>query len=481
MARDDYESVIGLEVHVELSTETKVFCGCPTRFGAEPNSQTCPICLGLPGTLPVLNRKALEYGLKTALALHGTITPFSKFDRKNYFYPDLPKNYQISQYDLPLSTGGFVMIDLEGEKKIRIRRVHLEEDTGKLIHPEGDNRASLLDFNRSGIPLLEIVSEPDLRTPDEAYAYATALKANLEYLGVSDCNMEEGSLRCDTNISVRKRGSQELGVKVEIKNLNSFRSVKLSLQYEIARQIQALEEGKGLTQETRLWDTGKNVTLPMRSKESAHDYRYFPDPDLVPFVLSKEAIETLRKSLPELPEERIERFERDYGLPSYDVKVLTGEKKLSDYYEVCVRLLKKPKLIANWVMGPLLEQLKDPREIDHFPVTPDRLVTLLNCLEQGEITQLAAKQVLEIMTQTRETPQEIIRRENLAQIQDLGMLDRLIQEAIQENPKSVLDYHQGKENAMMYLVGQVMKKTKGSANPKKVNQLLKEKLEEAKK
>ncbi|MBI4437238.1 MAG: Asp-tRNA(Asn)/Glu-tRNA(Gln) amidotransferase subunit GatB [Candidatus Omnitrophica bacterium] len=476
-----YEAVVGIEMHLELSTQTKIFCGCSTRFGAEPNSQTCPVCLGLPGTLPVLNRKALEYGIKVALALHGSITPRIKFDRKNYFYPDLPKNYQISQYDLPLCTGGFVTIETEeGKRKINIRRVHLEEDTGKLVHLE-EEAASLLDFNRSGIPLLEIVSEPDLRSPEEAHAYVTALKAILEYLEVSNCNMEEGSLRCDTNVSVRQSGSQELGVKVEIKNLNSFRAVKLSLQYEITRQIDALEKGEKVFQETRLWDAAKNVTLPMRSKEYAHDYRYFPEPDLVPFILSEKEIQEVRKSLPELPEERIERFKRDYSLSSYDAGVLTSEKALSAYYEASVRLLNKPKLIANWIMGPVLEQVKDPRDIDRFSVSPERLVELLEALERGEITQLAAKKVLDVMVKTRESPQVIIQREHLAQIQDVGALDRLIREAIEENPKTVSDYHRGKESAMMYLIGQVMKKTKGSANPEKVNQRLKEKLEETKK
>ena len=476
----EYEAVIGLEVHVELLTETKVFCGCLTRFGAEPNSQTCPVCLGLPGSLPVLNRKALDYGLRTALALQATISPLIKFDRKNYFYPDLPKNYQISQYDLPLATNGYLLIDTEeGRKKIRIRRIHLEEDTGKLIHPEGD-RLSLLDFNRSGIPLLEIVSEPDLRTPEEAHAYATALKANLEYLGVSDCNMEEGSLRCDTNVSVRKKGAQELGVKVEIKNLNSFRAVKSSLQYEIERQMEALREGKTLTQETRLWDVTKNRTFPMRSKEYAHDYRYFPEPDLVPFILSKEEIEKVQKELPELPEERRERFQKEYELSPYDAKILTSEKALSEYYEAAVRLFKKPKRVANWVMGPVLEYLKSPEEIHQFPVTPERLVALLTHLEKGEITQLAAKEVFGIMTKSQDPPEAIIRREKLTQIDDTSQLDPLIQEAIEGNPRTVLDYHQGKENAIMFLVGQVMKKTKGSANPQKVTKRLKEKLEEAK-
>ncbi len=476
----DYEPVIGLEVHVELSTETKVFCGCPTRFGAEPNTQTCPVCLGFPGSLPVLNRKALEYGIKTALALHGTISPLIKFDRKNYFYPDLPKNYQISQYDLPLGRGGYIMVEGDtGKKKIRIHRVHLEEDTGKLIHPEA-SPTSLLDFNRSGIPLLEIVSEPDIRTPDEAHAYATALKANLEYLDVSDCNMEQGSLRCDTNVSVRKKGQETFGTKVEIKNLNSFRAVKLSVQYEIDRQIRQLEAGGKLVQETRLWDPAKNATFPMRSKEYAHDYRYFPEPDLVPFVLSKGEIEALRETIPELPEERMERFVKGYQLPPYDAKVLTSEKALSDYFEASVRLFSNPKQVANWVIGPVLEHAKTPEGIASFAVPPERLVELLRFLESGKITQLAAKQVLEEMVRTKEPAAAVIQRENLSQIQDTGTLEHLIQEAIRENPKTVADYHQGKENAMMYLIGQVMKKTKGSANPKKVNVLLKEKLEEAK-
>jgi len=477
---DSYEAVIGLEVHVELSTKTKIFCGCPTTFGADPNSQTCPVCLGLPGTLPVLNREALNHGLKTVLALRGTVSSYIKFDRKNYFYPDLPKDFQISQYDFPIGRGGAITIETEGQKKeIRIHRIHLEEDTGKLVHPEGE-KTSLLDYNRSGIPLLEIVSEPDMRTPDEAYAYANALKANLQYLRISDCNMEEGSLRCDTNVSVRKKGSETLGTKIEIKNLNSFRSVKQSLQYEIERQIKALEAGEVLSQETRLWDPVKNVTQIMRSKESAHDYRYFPEPDLVPFVLSSEALEALQKNLPELPEERVERFKRDYQLPEYDARVLTSERKLSEYYEEAVKRFQKPKLVANWVMGPVLEHLKDPRDIEQFAVTPERLVALLTHLDKKEITQLSAKQVLETMVSTGETPEVIIQRENLSQIQDVGTLDRFVQEAIQENPKSVSDYHQGKENAIMFLVGQVMKKSKGNANPQKVNELLKAKLLEDK-
>ncbi len=480
ISMDKYEAVIGIETHVELLTVSKVFCGCPTQFGADPNSQTCPVCLGFPGSLPVLNRKALEYGFKVGLALHGTLSKWIKFDRKNYFYPDLPKNYQISQYDFPLCAGGYVDIETGGEKKqIRIRRVHLEEDTGKLLHPEGET-TSLLDFNRAGIPLLEVVSEPDIRTPDEAHAYVTALKSILEYLGVSDCNMEEGSLRCDTNVSVRKKGVADLGVKIEIKNLNSFRAVKQSLQYEIERQAQAVEGGEKLRQETRLWDAVKNITLPMRSKESAHDYRYFPEPDLVPFTLKESEIDRIRKALPELPEERIERFQKSYGLSLYDARVLTSEKALSEYYEACVRLLNKPKLIANWVMGPILEHLEDPRQIHNFAITPERLTALLLLLDGKKVTQLAAKQALGIMVKTGESPEEVVKRENLLQVHDEGTLEGLVQEAITENPKVVSDYHGGKESAMMYLIGQVMRKTKGSANPEKVTQRLKEKLAEMK-
>ena len=479
---NDYESVIGLEVHLELATESKVFCGCPTRFGEEPNSQTCPVCLGLPGSLPVLNRKVLEYGLRVALALQGEISPRIKFDRKNYFYPDLPKNYQISQYDEPLSTGGFLEIKSDAfQKKVRLRRVHLEEDTGKLMHLEGEN-ASLIDFNRSGRALLEIVSEPDLRNGEETTLYLTQLKSLLEYLEVSDCDMEKGSLRCDTNISVRKTGTQELGVKVEIKNLNSFRAVRLALDYERKRQIEALESGGTLTQQTRLWDATKNVTAPMRSKEYAHDYRYFPEPDLVPFILTREEIESVRRSLPELPAQRLERFIHSYGLSAYDAQLLIMEKPLSDFFERSVKLWNSPKRLANWMMGPFLEKLKSYESLSKFPVTPQRLVELLQLVEKGALTQLSAKQVFEKMVQTGRAPQEIMEKEQLTQIHDESSLRRFVQEAIQENQKSVEDYRNGKEQALMFLVGQVMKKTKGSASPNTVQQLLRETLrEEAKK
>ena len=478
----EYESVVGLEVHLELATASKVFCGCPTRFGAEPNSQSCPVCLGLPGSLPVLNRKVLEYGLRVALSLEGQISPRIKFDRKNYFYPDLPKNYQISQYDQPLSTGGFLEMKSESlQKKIRIRRVHIEEDTGKLLHLEGEN-VSLIDFNRSGIPLLEIVSEPDLRSGEEAHLYLTQLKSLLEYLEVSDCDMEKGSLRCDTNISVRKKGSEELGVKVEIKNLNSFRAVRLALDYERKRQIDVLESAGKLTQETRLWDAARNVTAPMRSKEYAHDYRYFPEPDLVPFVLTRQEIEAVRRSLPELPAQRQGRFVRSYGLSDYDARLLTMEKALSEFFERAVSLWNSPKRIANWMMGPFLERLKSYESLSQFPVTPERLVELLRLVETGTLTQLSAKQVFERMVETGGTPQEIVEKEKLGQIHDESSLRRLVQEAIQENQKSAEDYRSGKEQALMFLVGQVMRKTKGSANPATVHHLLRENLqEEAKK
>lgn len=474
----EYEAVIGLEVHLELSTQSKVFCGCATRFGAEPNSQTCPVCLGLPGALPVLNRKALGYGLRAALALNGTISPRIQFDRKNYFYPDLPKNYQISQYDLPIARGGFLEITNGSiRKKVRMRRIHLEEDTGKLVHLEGEN-ASLIDFNRAGIPLLEIVSEPDLRSPEEAHLYLTTLKSILEYLEVSDCDMEKGSLRCDTNVSVRRPGSEALGVKVEIKNLNSFRGVRLALEYETKRQIDVLDSGGTLTQETRLWDAEKGTTVPMRSKEYAHDYRYFPEPDLVPFLLTKDQIESVRADLPELPAQRIERFLRDYELTPYDAGVLTAEKGLSDFFERCVGLWHHPKRIANWIIGPFLEKLKSFDSVLSFPVTPERLVALLQLVEGGRVTHLAAKQVFEKMVESGGSPEEIVAQEKLARIDDESYLVQLVQEVIRENQKSIGDYRGGKEQALMFLMGQVMRKTKGSADPARVSQLLKESLQE---
>jgi len=473
----ELETIIGLEVHLQLATETKAFCGCSTGFGASPNSHTCPVCLGFPGSLPVLNKKALAYAMKVALALNCKIQDVVKFDRKNYYYPDLPKNYQISQYDLPLSADGFVAIKTEDNvKRIRIKRVHLEEDAGKLIHEENRD-ASLVDFNRSGMPLLEIVSEPEMNSPQEALDYLSTLKLTLKYLEVSDCDMEKGSLRCDANISLREKGVKELGVKTEVKNMNSFKAVKAALTFEVNRQAEILAQGGKITQDTRLWDTEKEITISMRSKEEAHDYRYFPDPDLVPFIIPKEEIEIAQASLPELPQQRLERFKKEYNLSDYDSFGLVQDKELADYFEGCVKLYPQPKQICNWLIGPLSAELNHRKvSLHQLDLSPQKLVELVGSAATGVTSNLVAKEVLTNMIDTKKSASEIIKEQGLAQLSNTGDLSVFVEEVIKEHEKSVNDFLQGKESALMFLIGQVMKKSKGKANPKIAGDILRERL-----
>ena len=479
----DYEAVIGLEVHAELKTNSKIFCSCSTKFGGEPNTHVCPVCLGLPGTLPVINKSVVELAIKAGLALNCEIAPFSKFDRKNYYYPDLPKNYQTSQYDLPIATGGYLDIDVEGQKKrIGITRLHMEEDAGKLVH-SGESISgaefSLVDYNRTGVPLAEIVSEPDMSSPEEARAYLDLLKAILEYTDVSDCKMQEGSLRCDANVSVRPKGQKKLGTKAEVKNMNSFRALQRALEYEIERQIEVLEDGGEIVQQTRSWNEAKGITEVMRSKEDAQDYRYLPEPDLVPMVIDKQWIERIRTGLPELPLARKMRFIEDYELPEYDASVVTSSKKLADFFEAVVSKYGNAKEISNWIMGELLKLLNaNNMEIDESPITPEALVSLLECQRDGIISGKIAKQVFEEMFATGKSAEEIIKEKNLVQISDSGELEGIIGAVMQNNPKSVEDFRGGKEQALKFLVGQVMKETKGKANPQMVNDIFLKKLSE---
>lgn len=472
-----YEPVIGLEVHVQIKTVSKMFCGCATEFGGAPNSHTCPVCLGFPGALPVLNRRALMGAIRAALAVGCGIRDEVKFHRKNYFYPDLPKNYQISQYDEPLSEDGHVEIKTGGgEKTIRIKRVHMEEDAGKLIHEE-DGDSSFVDFNRSGMPLLEIVSEPDINSPEEAYQYLTDLKLLLRYLEVSDCDMEKGSLRCDANISVRKKGETGLGTKAEVKNMNSFKAVKAALEFEFERQVKCLEGGGRIVQETRLWDPDKAITVSMRSKEEAHDYRYFPEPDLVPFALRNDLIETERRNLPELPRTRKARFISALGLPEYDAEVLTQDKETADYFEECLKYYDKAKVVSNWLMGDVAGFLNAKNlSIGDSKVKPRGLAGLLKEVDSGRISRKMAKDIIVEMLDTGREAVAIISEKGLAQISDIGELDKVAEEVIAENKKSAEDFAGGKENALMFLVGQVMKKTKGKANPAVINKILRDKL-----
>jgi len=467
-----YETVIGLEVHVHLKTKTKAFCGCSTEFGQDPNSQTCPVCLGLPGSLPVLNKKALELTIKTALALNCQVNNYLKFDRKNYYYPDLPKNYQISQYDMPISSNGFII--LSSGKKIKIRRAHLEEDAGKLIH---QTDSSLVDYNRSGMPLLEIVSEPDINSPDEAYEYLSKLKLILQYIAISDCDMEKGSLRCDANISLRKMGDKELGVKTELKNMNSFKAVKEALQFEINRQTEALNNGERIVQDTRLWDDQKEITVSMRSKEEAHDYRYFPEPDLVPFSIEQNFIDQIKKEIPELPQARVARFIKDLQLSEYDVNVIIQDKALADYFEECTKLYKNAKNISNWLLGAVSSEINSRKtSIQELKLKPKDLVGLIEEVDKATVSNLSAKEILTLMIDSGKSAGAIISEKGLAQVSDEGELEKLADESIKENSKSVEAYKAGKENALMFLVGQVMKKSKGKANPKIVGEILKRRL-----
>ena len=477
----DYEAVIGLEVHLHLNTKTKAFCGCSTEFGREPNSCVCPVCLGFPGSLPVLNKLALDYAIKVALALNCRVQEYTKFDRKNYFYPDLPKNYQISQYDLPLSRDGFLDIYLEGRnKRIGIRRVHMEEDAGKLIHKE---EVSLVDFNRSGIPLLEIVSEPHINSAEEAYEYLTALKSIIEYLDVSDCDMEKGSLRCDANISVRKKGAAELGIKTELKNMNSFKAVKEALAFEIERQSELLDAGEDVVQETRLWDAKELKTLPMRTKEEAKDYRYFPEPDLAPFIIKPEKIEEIRKAIPELPRQKMQRFIKDYGLSEYDARILVSSRKDADWAEDVIRTYpdKNKKPIVNWIIGPLASLTGPNTTFSELklPGGKEEFIKLVKATEEGKISHLMAKNVLSESINSGIPSLEIIQNRNLFQVSDLESLKGVVEDVLKENPESVNDYKSGKANALMFLVGQAMKKSKGKANPKTLQEILKRRLTDA--
>ena len=475
-----YETVIGLEVHVQIKTKTKIFCSCSTEFGSPPNENTCPICLGMPGVLPVLNKRFLESSMRACLATHCTIEPMNRFARKNYFYPDLPKGYQISQFELPLGTNGYININVDGTKKrIGLTRIHMEEDAGKLIHGENSGRPgkSYVDFNRTGVPLCEVVSEPDMRSAEEARAYLNELKSILEYTGVSDCNMEEGSLRCDANVSIRPVGQKEFGTRAELKNLNSFKFIQKAIEYEVDRQTKLLDQGDTVKQETRLYDADRNETFPMRSKEEAHDYRYFPDPDLVPIMIDEAWVEELRKTIPELPEQKRERFVKNYKIPEYDAGVLTSSKPLADYFEQCTALFPQPKTISNWMMGDLLRELKkDGRNIVDCPVSPSALVDLLKLIESGTISGNIAKGIFEEMYQTQKSAGSIVDEKGLKQITDSSAIEKIVAEVLQANPSQVEEFKGGKEKVLGFLVGQVMKASKGKANPGMVNKLLKEKM-----
>jgi aspartyl-tRNA(Asn)/glutamyl-tRNA(Gln) amidotransferase subunit B len=468
-----YEPVIGLEVHVQLNTRTKIFCGSPTSFGAPPNTNVCPVCLGLPGALPVLNRSAVEMAIQAALATHCQVNAFSRFARKNYFYPDLPKGYQISQYDQPLAEHGWVDADLEGVKKrIGITRIHLEDDAGKSIHDgfKDSDRYTYVDLNRSGTPLIEIVSEPDIRSSDEAYAYLTELKQIMQYVGVSECDMEKGQLRCDANVSVRLKGADKFGTKAEVKNLNSFRFAKMALDYEIARQVAVIEGGGRVEQETRLYNVATGETVGMRSKEHAHDYRYFPEPDLVPLRVSEAWLEEIRSSMPKLPSEKREEFLRK-GLSDYQVQVVTASRPWSEHYEKAAAISGDFIGTANFVTSELMGM---PDALDR--ITPEGTGTLVRKIKAGDISGKMAKHILEKMYETGESPDEIIDREGLRQISDTGALEKIVDEVIAASPKQVEQYKAGKTGVIGYLVGQVMKASKGQANPAAVNELLKAKL-----
>jgi aspartyl-tRNA(Asn)/glutamyl-tRNA(Gln) amidotransferase subunit B len=476
----EYEPVIGLEVHAQMLTHSKIFCPCSTAFGGDPNTHTCPVCTGQPGSLPVLNRKVVEFTIRAALATHCAIAPYSLFARKNYFYPDLPKGYQISQYELPLSSDGFVEVQVDQDKKrIGIIRIHMEEDAGKLVHDLSSERGShsYVDFNRTGVPLIEIVSAPDMRTPEEAAAYLRKLRAILMFLDICDGNMEEGSFRCDANISLRPRGQKTLGVKTELKNMNSFRNVQRALDYEIRRQTALLDQGDRIAQETRLWDAARGVTSSMRGKEEAHDYRYFPDPDLVPIVVDPEWVSAVKAGLPELPEAKKGRFVREYGIPEYDAEVLTSSKPLANYYEACLKGYAKPKIVSNWIMSELLRELKrDEREIEECPVPAGNLAQMLKLIDEGLISGRIAKSVFEEMYRTGKKAGEIVKEKGWVQVTDTSAIEKAVDEILAKNPKEVEEYKKGKEKVFGFFVGQVMKATQGKANPQLVNELLKKKL-----
>lgn len=471
----EYETVIGLEVHVELATKTKIFCGCSTAFGGAPNTHTCPVCTGMPGSLPVLNKQVVEYAMAVGLATNCAITQNCKFDRKNYFYPDNPQNYQISQLYYPICRNGHVDIEVDGVKKsIGIHEIHMEEDAGKLIHDEWED-CSLVDFNRSGVPLIEIVSEPDMRSAEEVIAYLEKLRMTIQYLGASDCKMQEGSMRADVNISVREVGAAGFGTRTEMKNLNSFKSIARAIEGERNRQIELIEDGKKVVQETRRWDDAKESSYAMRSKEDAQDYRYFPEPDLVPIVISDEWIARVKSQQPEFREEKKARYQEEFGLPEYDADIITGTKHLADIFEEATKICGKPKKVSNWIMGETMRLLKE-KEMDPEDITfaPENLAKIVNLADAGTINNTAAKEVFEAVFNDNVDPDVYVEEHKMKQVNDEGALREAIEKVIAENPQSVDDYHNGKEKAIGFLVGQTMKAMKGKANPAMVNQILKE-------
>ena len=477
MSREDYEVVIGLEVHSELSTKTKIFCSCPTEFGGEPNTHCCPICMAMPGALPALNKKVVEYAIKAGLATNCKIAHISKNDRKNYFYPDLPKSYQISQYDIPLCTDGYVEIETEnGTKKIGLTRIHIEEDAGKLNHDEY-TRGSLVDLNRAGVPLIEIVSEPDLRSAEEADIYLKKLKSILEYIEVSDCKMQEGSLRADVNVSVRKKGVKEFGTRTEMKNMNSFRSITRAIEYEAERQIEVIEKGGKIEQETLRWDEVSGKTFSMRDKEDAQDYRYFPDPDLAIIKISDEMIEKIKSELPEMPESRRERYIKEFNLPEYDSNILTSSKYISDLFENAVKICNNPKAVSNWIMTDITRILNEKeQEPNEIPFTAEQLGELVVLIDKGTISSAIAKKVLEELFENPRKPEEIIKEKGWIQISDEGAIKEVVLKILEANPQSIVDFKAGKDRALGFLVGQAMKETKGKANPQMLNKMFLEEL-----
>jgi len=474
----EYEAIIGLEIHTQLKTKTKIFCGCSTEFGAAPNKNTCPVCLGMPGVLPVLNKKVVEYAMKMAVATNCTISKQSRFARKNYFYPDLPKGYQISQYELPIAENGFIDIQSDDKtKKIGITRIHMEEDAGKLIHDQ-HRPVSMVDFNRTGVPLIEIVSEPDIRNADEAGAYLRKIHALVRYIGISDGNMEEGSFRCDANVSIRPKGEKKFGTRAELKNLNSFKNVEKAISYEIQRQKYYLDEKKEIVQETRLFDANTGKTHSMRGKEEAHDYRYFPDPDLLPLIIDDKWIDDIKNSLPELPDIRKNRFIKQFMLPEYDADILTSSRELAQYFEDCLKDFNKPKLASNWIMGNLLGLLNNTgKTIDQSPVSPQMLASLLKLVDKNVINDNTAKKVFEQMAESGDDPQKIVKDQGLMQVSDNNELNNIVDKILISNPKEVEAFKNGKKKLLSFFMGQVMRETKGKANPKAVNEILKNKLQ----